>query len=107
MIRIVFILLFLPTILFAQSKARSTVSVTIINIADTANYKVEQAVIKDAPTIKKGDTKEYLLITFEAPDARILMPNRKEKWVYGNIAVYINDGKVDLTQMIKWGHRPK
>ena len=93
-----------------RAKATATVSATIINVNDTAKYNADVAKIEnelsmtpEKPEIiaKKGNTKEYLLSTFESPDKKIIMVNKKEKWIYGNLAIYISNGKVDFVQIIK------
>jgi hypothetical protein len=101
--KLIFLLLLLPTLVYPQAKVKTTCFASIINLNDTAKYNIEQLKIVDKAEliVKEGDTKEYLRFTFYAPDNKILMPNDKEKWVYGSLAVYINKGVVEITQVIK------
>ena len=67
-----------------SSTATATASATIISVEDTASYYneqrifAEQELINDTVNIQIGDTKTYLLKTFNPPDEKIILSNDKE-----------------------------
>ena len=102
--KLVLILLLFPAVCFSQAKVTSTASAVIISAQDTAQYRIDQTILAEARqnlTINQGDSKLFLKQSFEKPDLVVRMGENKEKWVYGKLAVYIKDERVDFTQVTR------
>ena len=92
---------------FSQTNATATgrVTATIIAIEDTSKYIAEQKLITeqelviDTINIEIGDTKSYLLNTFNPPDEKIILVDDKERWCYDKLYVYITDGVVTFIRL--------
>lgn len=102
---VIFILTF-PIFCYSQVTATANVGVTIISIDDTAKYNLENVsdtIISNEIeiTVEKGDTKSYLLKTFNPPDEKLILYNDKEVWTYGKLIVYINNNIVEFTRLAK------
>ncbi len=102
--KLILILLLFPAVCFSQVKVISTAGAVIISVQDTAQYTIDQnmlAVERQNLTINQGDSKQFLKQSFEKPDCVIRLAGNKEKWVYGKLAVYIKDERVDFTQVTR------